>query len=221
MDRPFDMFFKRLVAGLTAGALALAVTLPPAYACEEEAMLVFDASGSMAAIRDGMAQIDIAREATADVLPNLTATRPTGLVTYGGEPGQGCSSVSLRLPPMKGSGDLINGELAALQPSGSTPLTEAVWAAVLAIKDSGKPGTVVLVTDGKENCGFNACDFGAQMAAGAKHIKVHVIGFYLRASAETNVACLASRTSGTYTSVHGLDALKKALEKTLSCPRIS
>ena len=35
------------------------------------------------------------------------------------------------------------------------------------------------------------------MALGAKNIKVHVIGFYLRANAETNVACLAKKTGGT------------------------
>ncbi len=184
-------------------------------------MLVFDASGSMSMARNGLPKIDIAREAAADVLPELTRSRPTGLVTYGGEQGQGCKGVSMKLPPMAGSGELIIGELASLQPSGSTPLTEAVWTAALALKNTGKPGTIVLVTDGKENCGYNACLFGQQMALGAKNIKVHVIGFYLHATAETNVACLATKTGGTYTSVNGLDELKEALKKTLACPRIS
>ena len=212
---------KSIAAHVTALVLALTLSLTPALACQEEAMLVFDASGSMSMARDGLPKIDIAREAAADVLPDLTRSRPTGLVTYGGEYGQGCRGVSLRLPPMPGSGELIIGELASLQPSGSTPLTEAVWRATLALKSSGKPGTVVLVTDGKENCGYNACHFGQQMALGAKNIKVHVIGFYLHANAETNVACLAKKTGGTYTSVSGLDELKEALKKTLACPRIS
>ena len=132
-----------------------------------------------------------------------------------------CRGVSMKLPPMAGSGDLIIGELARIQPSGSTPLTEAVWTAASALRMSGKPGTVVLVTDGKENCGYNACLFGQQLALAAKNIKVHVIGFYLHATAETNVACLAKKTGGTYTSVNGLDELKQALKKTLACPRIS
>lgn len=212
---------KSLAARLTAIFMASTLALTPALACNEEAMLVFDASGSMSMSRDGLPKIDIAREAAADVLPELTRSRPTGLVTYGGEQGQGCRGVSMRMPPMSGSGDLIIGQLAALQPSGSTPLTEAVWTAALTLRNSGKPGTIVVVTDGKENCGFNACLFGDQMALGAKNIKVHVIGFYLHSGAETNVACLAKKTGGTYTSVHGLDALKAALKKTLACPRIS
>ena len=65
-------------------------------------MLVFDASGSMSMARGGLPKIDIAREAAADVLPDLTRSRPTGLVTYGGEYGQGCRGVSLRPPPLPG-----------------------------------------------------------------------------------------------------------------------
>lgn len=197
------------------------LAIHPALACEEEAMLVFDASGSMSLQAEGIPKIDIARAAAADVLPELTETRPTGLVTYGGEQGQGCNTVSLRMPPMVRSGELILGELAALTPAGSTPLTEAVWTAAITLRTSKKPGTIVLLTDGKENCGYNACVFGQQMAMSAKNIKVHVIGFFMHANSETNIACLAQKTGGTYTSVVGLDELKAALKKTLACPRIS
>ncbi len=212
--------FNALLSCLTAAALALA-TVVPAWACQEDAMLVFDASGSMSSMRDGFTKIQMARDAAADVLPELTRSRPTGLVTYGGERGAGCQGVALKLPPMAHSGDLIIGELQSIQPSGSTPLTEAVWTAALALKSTGKPGTIVLVTDGEENCGLNACTFGQQMALGAKGIKVHVIGFYLHARSEASVACLAQHTGGTYTSVTGYDDLKKALKKALACPRIS
>ncbi|MBU2532973.1 MAG: VWA domain-containing protein, partial [Alphaproteobacteria bacterium] len=185
MTRAMKQHRPTLAARGLAFTLAATLGLTPALACQEEAMLVFDASGSMQMERDGLPKIDIARDAAAEVLPELTRSRPTGLVTYGGEQGDGCKSVTLRLPPMTGSGDLIIGELAALQPSGSTPLTEAVWTAALTLKSSGKPGTVVLITDGKENCGYNACTFAQQMTLGARNIKVHVIGFYLHANAET------------------------------------
>ena len=202
---------RRTATHVAAISLAAVSALSPALACQEEAMLVFDASGSMSMARDGLPKIDIAREAAADVLPELTRTRPTGLVTYGGERGQGCKGVSMKLPPMAGSGDLIIGELASIQPSGSTPLTEAVWTAASALRLSGNPGTVVLVTDGRENCGYNACMFAQQLALAAKNIKVHVIGFYLHAAAETNVACLAKKTGGTYTSVNGLPFYRRKI----------
>lgn len=216
MPRP-KTFFYRLIAIV----LAAVVALTPAMACQEEAMLVFDASGSMSIARDGFPKIDIAREAAAEVLPELTRTRATGFITYGGEQGEGCSGVSLRFAPMTDSADLIIGELTSIIPSGSTPLTEAVWLAALTLQNAGKPGTVVLVTDGRENCGNNACAAGRQIAQTMKGIKVHVIGFYLHAIAESNVACMASATGGTYTSVNSLEELKKALKQTLACPRIS
>jgi Ca-activated chloride channel family protein len=207
----------RLVAALIASLLATM----PALACQEEAMLVFDASGSMSIARDGFAKIDIAREAAAEVLPELTRNRATGLVTYGGEQGEGCTDVSLRFPPMTDSAELIIGELASIIPSGSTPLTEAVWLAALTLKNAGKPGTVVLVTDGRENCGYDPCAAGRHIAQTMKNIKVHVIGYYLHAVSEANVACLGTQTGGTYTSVDNLETLKAALKQTLACPRIS
>ena len=212
---------KRVLAGALAGLVAFTASVSPALACQEDAMLVFDSSGSMATSKDGSAKIDIARAAAAEVLPELTSKRATGLVTYGGVQGAGCSGVSLKFPPMAESGGLIIGELQASQPSGSTPLTEAVWLAALTLKNSGKPGTIVLVTDGHENCGYNACAFGLKLAAETKNIRVHVIGFYLHARSEASVSCLANATGGTYTSVHGLEELKAALKKTLGCPRIS
>lgn len=212
---------KTLLSRCLAALLATVTGLAPALACQEEAMLVFDASGSMSIARDGLPKIDIAREAAADVLPELTRNRATGLVTYGGEHGEGCSGVSLRLAPMTNSADLIIGELTSIIPSGSTPLTEAVWLAALTLSNAGKPGTVVLVTDGRENCGYDPCAAGRHIAQNLKSVKVHVIGFYLHAMAESNVACMAQATGGTYTSVSSLEALKEALKHTLACPRIS
>jgi Ca-activated chloride channel family protein len=212
---------KRTLFRLIAALLVALLGLTPALACKEEAMLVFDASGSMSTARDGLPKIEIAREAAAEVLPELTRSRATGLVTYGGERGEGCSGVSLRFAPMANSADLIIGELTSIIPSGSTPLTEAVWLAALTLKNAGKPGTVVLVTDGRENCGYDPCAAGRHIAQTMKTVKVHVIGFYLHAISESNVACMAQATGGTYTSVHSLDELKAALKHTMACPRVS
>lgn len=212
---------KRLLAAAIAAVFAAFTCLTPALACQEDAMLVFDTSGSMATAQDGTPKIDIARAAAADVLPELTSRRATGLITYGGLPGAGCAGVALRIPPMIASGDLIIGELASSMPTGSTPLTEAVGLAALTLKSTGKPGTIVLVTDGRENCGYDACAFGLKMPTEYNNIRVHVIGFYLNSSAEASVSCLAKATGGIYTSVDSLDDLKAALKKTLSCPRIS
>ena len=108
-----------------------------------------------------------------------------------------------------------------LEANGQTPLSAASWLAAQVLENGDKPGTVVLVTDGKENCGLDACALGFKLKTEAPQLKVHVIGFHLNSRAESSVACLAKQTGGTYTSTTGYEDLKQALQETLSCPRIS
>lgn len=184
-------------------------------------MVVFDASGSMSVMRDGERKIDTARSAAADILPDVTSLRATGLVTYGGEPGPSCSGVSLKIPPVRDSSGLILSELGLLEPSGQTPLSEAVWLAAQTLQGYQKPGVVVLVTDGLENCGHNACQLGQKIKTMSPRVRIHVIGFHLNSLSEGQVACLAKETEGTYTAADSLESLRAALKKTLACPRIS
>ncbi|MGI9411841.1 MAG: vWA domain-containing protein [Hyphomicrobiaceae bacterium] len=217
-----DGFLRRLVLVIALALLAVpgaGATL--ALACKENAMLVFDSSGSMSSIRNGLPKIVVAREAASEILPDVTRRRPTGLVTYGGNRGPTCGDVHLKVPPMVHSGEVILAELGAMQPNGQTPLSDAVMLAVQTLKGLGKPGIVVLVTDGLENCGYNACAMGRQLRAEAANIRVHVIGFHLHSSAESRVACLSGATGGTYTATYSLETLRDALKETLGCPKIS
>jgi len=210
---------RTVISAIMMVSLVLAAS--PATACQENAMLVFDSSGSMSTARDGERKIDTAREAAADILPDVTSRRPTGLITYGGVPGATCSGVALKVPPLLQSGGLILGELGMMEPSGQTPLTDAVSLAAETLQSLHKPGVIVLVTDGLENCGYNACALAQKLKTGTPNIKVHVIGFHLLDPNENKVSCLATLTGGTYTSTNSLESLRKALKTTLGCPRIS
>lgn len=184
-------------------------------------MLVFDASGSMGSIKNGLPKIDAAREAATDILPDVTRFRATGLITYGGEFGTVCNNVNLKLPPMRHSGELILAELGLMRPNGQTPLSDAVMLAAQSLKSLQHPGIIVLVTDGLENCGYNACAVGRKLRAQNPNIRVHVIGFHMHSRSENQIACLSQQTGGTYTSTNSLESLRDALRTTLSCPRIS
>lgn len=211
------------VAMGVVAALAHPVAATAEDMCHEEAMLVFDASGSMSAVLPGDldAKIHVARQAAAEVLPEITANRATGLVTYGAIPGTACDSVNLRLPPMQNSADLILAELLTLEPSGQTALSQATLLAAQTLENGDRPGTIVVVTDGLENCGMNACALGTQLKTEAPQLKVHVIGFRIDSTHEQAVSCLAKATGGIYTTVYSHEDLSEALRVTLSCPRIS
>ena len=120
----------RMVARTWAVALMVSLTLGnalagAAWACRENAMIVFDASGSMGLFRDGRPKMDSARAAAASVLPDVTGYRPTGLVTYSGEIGPACEDIVLRMRPAVGTAPRILAALARLQPNGATPLSGA------------------------------------------------------------------------------------------------
>ena len=152
--------------------------VPP---CNEDAMIVFDASGSMSGtvglgIATPVTRIDEVRAALGAVLPSATKFRRVGLITYGPGPYQQCN-VRLDLKPMPDAAAPIMGVVNSLTPAGRTPLTSAVDAAAEVLDYQHKPGVVVVVTDGEETCGGSPCDLGKKLHAGANQLTVHVIGY--------------------------------------------
>lgn len=200
-------------------------------ACTEDAMIVFDGSGSMSEIgynAIGVPRITEARQAVRRVLPDLAAHRRLGLVVYGPGGDGMCQSVELRLAPQWQAAARIVAEIETMSPDGSTPLTEAVFEAAKALNHKSKPGTIVLVTDGDETCGGEPCQLAAQLAAEAPGLTVHVIGFKVRAqhftwdtsddaTAVSKARCLADATGGEYIAAETPEDLIAALRVTLGC----
>jgi len=213
---------RKLLASLCA-ALILSESLGASYAwaCRENAMIVFDASGSMARRDDRQSRIAIAREAAADVLPNVTKYRPTGLVTYGGITGPACKDVVVRIEPRAGNGKQIVAELEKIRPLGPTALTSGVRTAANILRQRGAAGIVVLITDGLENCGGRACELARRLQVRGDKIRVHVIGFFLDSTRINTLKCLTEATNGTYVFTNSLESLREALRELLGCPRIS
>ncbi|CUH78168.1 vWA domain-containing protein [Tropicibacter naphthalenivorans] len=218
-------------------ALITLLTLSPAHAsdsCTEDAMIVFDGSGSMAETgynNIGGPRITDARAALHKVVPSIADARRLGLILYGPGPEESCENIDLRFPPQWSAAPRILSDVDTLEPSGETPLTEAIRAAAEALDYKTRPGAIVLVTDGKETCGGAPCQLAAELAADGFDLTVHVIGFKVRGShfswdgtnsgynSETAVArCLADRTGGQYVSAESVSDLIAALRVTLGCP---
>lgn len=202
--------------------------------CAADAMLVFDGSGSMAEM--GFNDINEprifeARRAMADAMPDIAAGRRIGLVVYGPGGADECSGLDVRFAPIPNAAQRVIDAVDALQPSGSTPLTEAVKLAAETLAYRTNPATIVLVTDGKETCDGQPCALATELAGEGADTTVHVIGFKVRGSffswdrqnendynqAETVARCLSDQTGGTYSSAETLDQLIDALRKSLGC----
>lgn len=199
--------------------------------CTDDAMIVFDASGSMSGnqtlgIPNSKPRIDEVRWALSQVLPSATRFRRVGLVTYGPGPYNQCN-VSLDLKPTANATEPIMRVINSLVPAGKTPLTSGVEQAAEALDFRHKPGVVVVVTDGEETCGRSPCELAKRLHDNAMQLTVHVIGFRYEGFSWTggnsvmDLMCLAEENNGLYIRADNEDELIEALEKTLACPMVS
>lgn len=231
-------YFLHIRVAVIAVAVLAACTVPvraqksEPHLCNEDAMMVFDASGSMYgdgwgyASTSRMSRIDNTRSALAKVLPNVARFRRVGLITFGPGPYNQCN-VKLDLKPTPSAADLIMGIINALVPAGKTPLTSAVEQAANVLDYRAKPGVIVVLTDGEETCGRSPCELGKQLHAEAAQLTIHVIGLRVKGFSWTGeqsiveTKCLAEQNNGLYTAVETEDELVVAFEKTLGCPMMS
>ena len=176
--------------------------------CAEDAMIVFDASGSMSGNGWGygsespttVSRIDKVRSALAKVLPTVTRFRHVGLITYGPGPYNQCN-VRLNFKPMGNAADQILREVNALVPAGRTPLTSAVEQAANVLDFRKKPGLIVVLTDGEETCGGSPCDIGKGLHDGratdrARHWLAGERFSWTGEQSILDVKCLAEKNGG-------------------------
>ena len=202
--------------------------------CTEDAMIVFDASGSMSGNGWGygsetagmVSRIDKVRASLAKILPSVTRHRRVGLITYGPGVWNQCN-VHLDLAPEANSTDRIMAAINALVPAGKTPLTAAVEQAAEVLAFRSKPALIVLLTDGEETCGGSPCALGKKLGGEAAALTVHVIGLRVKGytwmgeQSLLETKCLAERNGGLYLTVETEDELREAFEKTLGCPMVT
>jgi Ca-activated chloride channel family protein len=206
----------------------------PPKPCNEDAMIVFDASGSMAGDGWGygsesagsVPRIDKVRAALRQILPSVTRFRKVGLITYGSGAWNQCN-IDLALKPAPNAAGAIMSVIDALRPAGRTPLTDAVVQAAEVLDFRQKPGVIVVLTDGEETCGGSPCSTSHRLHEEANQLTINVIGLRVQNYAWMgdqgilDAKCLAETNGGQYLPVDSLAGLREALERTLGCPMVT
>jgi Ca-activated chloride channel family protein len=220
-----------VVAAMTLAALACSGAADPEHnsaSCLDDAMLVFDASGSMLSTDtdpDGLKRIDRVKQAIRRFLPSVAPRRRLGLMTYGPGPATRCDNVKLEFRPRINAGQRILDAIDRLRPDGRTPLTRAVEVAANLLGFSKRPAVIVLLTDGEETCGGDTCGLARSLKARAADLTVHVVTYRIQSSLGPDGIfegrCLADETGGLYISTETTDELPAALETTLGCPLVT
>jgi Ca-activated chloride channel family protein len=199
---------------LAAGALwVLALLLAPALARAQgqpapdkdaAVILVVDASKSMKADDgSGRPKIAAAKAALNTLVDDLPDDAKVGLRVYGSEvsgtgKAAGCADTKLVSPvaPLDRAG--LKASIDAITPRGFTPIGASLQGAA---KDLGtaKQKTVVLVSDGGDNCAPPApCGVARELSKGGVALKIQAVGFQVASSARKQLQCIADAGGGRY-----------------------
>lgn len=186
--------------------LASAATLP-------EAMFILDASGSMAEAVGGQTKMAAAQSVLAQVVPAVAPEAKIGLAAYGHRRPQDCADIEILVPPGSADRAAVLARIAAMQPNGMTPISEAVAQVADLLKNRAAETTIVLVSDGQETCGGDPCAVvRALKAAGVKFV-MHVVGFAVTDADRAQLECIAQAGGGTYFGAADGAALLAALQQ--------
>jgi hypothetical protein len=185
--------------------------------------LIFDSSGSMAQeITPGVTRIDAAKDVLNDVVDAIPEREGVnvGFRVYGHEGTnqeedreESCQSTELVVPIDGVNKDQLRQAVETYEPVGWTPITLSLQEAA---QDFSPPGesevnAIVLVTDGLETCGGDACAAARALAEGDVGVTTYVIGFGLTQEEQATLQCIADAGGGLNLGAGSTEELNTAL----------
>ncbi|MDQ1009656.1 Mg-chelatase subunit ChlD [Streptomyces sp. V4I23] len=227
---------RRRAAVVTVGAALLALVagpLPAADAAEQAGrearapgkgratvlVMVLDSSGSMAdGEGTGRTRMEAAHSAVRAVVDALPEGHPTGLRVYGADRPKGCTDTRSVLPlrPLDRAG--LKRAVQAVQPKGDTPIGLSLQKAAEDLPEpaDGAVGTrtILLVSDGEDNCGTPPpCEVARRLAGDGVGLRIDTVGFQVRGAAREQLECIARAGNGRYYDAPDADALARQLQR--------
>ncbi len=169
-------------------------------------MFVIDGSNSMWGRIDEVPKITLLREAM-DALALAHRDLEPGLVVYGHRREGDCGDVETLLAPGEERIDRLAALLNSLTPTGKTPLALAFRHA---LESSARGATIVLISDGIENCREDPCA-AVSAAAAERPFTLHTIGFGIEERDHWELYCMANAGGGNYWPAADRRTLEQAL----------
>eukprot|EP00873_Tetraselmis_striata_P030293 jgi/Tetstr1/450557/TSEL_037593.t1 len=196
-----------------AMAAILATGLGTTQAAAQDVMVVYDASGSMWGQIDGVTKIEIAREVLGDLVNQWSAETNLGLVAYGHRREGDCGDIETVIAPQPISPATFIDAVNAINPLGRTPLSAAVEHAAEELVYLENPATVVLISDGIENCEADPCALASHLEERGIAFTTHVIGFDVASEEYAQLSCIAENTGGVFVPASNASELADALDE--------
>lgn len=186
--------------------------------------LILDGSGSMKKkMKNGRTRMAVAKEVLQGIIEKLPEGVEVALRVYGHRIREGrkgaCQDTELVYRFAKIDKKKLIRQVMAIKPLGTTPIA---YSLEQTIKDFGEaPGikTVILVTDGQEECGGDLKATVEGLRKQGLDVKLHIVGFTLAdPKVQKQMKDAAAAGKGLFISAMDSAGLKKAMEQTLALP---
>lgn len=203
------MFRRCLLAPFFALGMLCAA---PAFA-ETNVLFIVDASGSMKKMVENDARMDVAKKVLGETLTAMPADAQLGLIVYGHREAKDCTDIELVAPIGGEDAASINKTVQGLKAIGETPIAESLRKASKSFKAfKGQQNSIILVTDGVEECKGNPCAAAQELKDAGLDVAVNVVGFTLGAEEGKALQCVADITGGKYYAANDAKGLTDALQ---------
>lgn len=225
MSQPLSKRLSIRKALASAFIVALAFSLSPvakAQANKTPTMIVLDNSGSMTAQdAGGQTRIDAAKQASTQLINDISDRTDVGLTYYGGNTGEteadvemGCQDVTIVGGPSRGNAGTLIDTINSLQPRGFTPIGKALTDTAAELPEGGN---IVLVSDGIANCTPpDVCEVAQELAQSGINLVINTIGLNVDPAAREELECIAGVGGGTYADASDAQSLTDALTRAAS-----
>jgi Ca-activated chloride channel family protein len=195
-------------------AVAVALFVLPATASGQatdtrnRALIVLDSSKSMNKdAGNGGTRLDAAKQAVSEVVDRLPAGAPVGLRIYGSKVAEtsreeACKDTELTIPVGPLDKEQLTGAVNALNGKGRTPIGNSLLATPDDLGSSEGRRSVILVSDGGDNCAPpDPCEAAREVARQGLELTISVVGLQVSERARRQLRCIASAGGGSYSDV--------------------
>ncbi len=161
-------------------------------------LFVFDASQSMLGRWQSATKMQIAVNLLNELVDSLKKQQHVELAlrVFGHQkqyPPQDCDDTKLEVPFQKNNHERIKNFLKNTQPRGTTPIAMSLEATAIDFpKGSNSRNIIVLITDGKEECGGDPCAVSAALQKNNVILKPFIIGVGLGDEIKTSLKCVGN-----------------------------
>lgn len=192
-SRPFGY-----IAAIVAAALI--APLSWAEAAPRNVLFILDVSGSMAAEIDGESRMAAAKRSFNQMLANLPPGTRAGVEVYGYKGDKDCSVIDLLTPVDEVDAANIARKVDGLTPrKGATPIAASLEMGADVLSDLEGPKTIVLISDGKENCGGDPVATARRIRENSGiDVRIHVVGFAVDEAETAQLESIAGAGKGRY-----------------------